>query len=168
VDGALKKVQNNDLVMTVEMLEHMKNYDQLLSLVHGFLKPKIGKLFVHIFTHKTYAYHFDQGWMSDNFFTGGTMPSDDLLLYFNRHFAVAQHWRVSGHHYEKTANAWLDNLDQAWRAGTLSPVLSAAYGTGQEWHWYVNWRLFFLACAELWGLDHGQEWIVSHYLFQVR
>jgi cyclopropane-fatty-acyl-phospholipid synthase len=163
----LDVVKDNDLVMTVEMFEHMKNYNDLLQKVHGFLKPN-GKLFVHIFTHKDYTYHFDKGWMSDNFFSGGTMPSDDLLLYFANDFAVEQHWRVNGTHYERTSNGWLHNLDRAYRNGSLTPVLRDAYGNGQEYKWYINWRLFFLACAELWGLKHGEEWIVSHYLFQRR
>ena len=165
--GALDVVKDNDLVMTVEMFEHMKNYNDLLQKVHKFLKPK-GRLFVHIFTHKDYTYHFDKGWMSDNFFSGGTMPSDDLLLYFAQDFAVQQHWRVNGTNYEKTSNGWLKYLDQAWKAGTLKPVLAQAYGEGDEYKWYVNWRLFFLACAELWGLDGGEAWIVSHYLFERR
>jgi cyclopropane-fatty-acyl-phospholipid synthase len=165
--GALDVVRDNDLVMTVEMFEHMKNYQQLLTKVHQFLKPH-GQLFVHIFTHKEYAYHFDKGWMSDTFFTGGTMPSDDLLLYFGRDFFVRHRWRVPGHHYEKTSNGWLSMLDDAWKQKKLQPVLKEAYGEGKEWEWYINWRLFFLACAELWGLDNGQEWIVSHYLFECR
>jgi cyclopropane-fatty-acyl-phospholipid synthase len=165
--GALSVVKDNDRVMTVEMFEHMKNYNDLLKKVVGFLKPG-GKLFVHIFTHKDYAYHFDEGWMSDNFFTGGTMPSDDLLLYFASDFAVENHWRVNGTNYEKTSNGWLDYLDKNWKNGSLEPVLKEAYGAGKEREWYINWRLFFLACAELWGLDHGEEWIVSHYLFQKR
>ncbi|KAI2508253.1 Mycolic acid cyclopropane synthetase [Fragilaria crotonensis] len=165
--GALSVVKDNDLVMTVEMFEHMKNYNDLLKKVHSFLKPS-GHLFVHIFTHKDFTYHFDKGWMSDNFFSGGTMPSDDLLLYFAQDFCVKAHWRVNGTNYEKTSNGWLHYLDTAWKAGTLKPVLAEAYGVGQEYKWYVNWRLFFLACAELWGLEKGEEWIVSHYLFQRR
>lgn len=162
---ALDVVKGNDLVMTVEMFEHMKNYSMLLEKIHGFLKPG-GKLFVHIFTHKDYTYHFEDGWMADNFFTGGTMPSDDMLLYFCQDFAIVNHWRVNGSNYEKTSNGWLDYLDKNWGNGKLSPVLREAYGEGKEREWYVNWRLFFLACAELWGFRKGEEWIVSHYLFE--
>lgn len=147
--------------------EHMKNYDDLLKKVYGFLGPK-GKLFVHIFTHKDFTYHFDKGWMSENFFTGGTMPSDDLLLYFAQDFAIQNHWRVNGQNYEKTSNGWLDYLDASWKSGELQPVLAEAYGVGKEREWYVNWRLFFFACAELWGLEKGNEWIVSLYLFEKR
>lgn len=165
--GALSVVKDNDLVMTIEMFEHMKNYNDLLEKVHGFLKPG-GKLFVHIFTHKDYTYHFEKSWMTENFFTGGTMPSDDLLLYFAKDFAVVNHWRVSGTNYEKTSNGWLAYLDKAWKEGSLKPVLKEAYGEGNEHKWYISWRLFFLICAESWGLENGEEWIVSHYLFQRR
>jgi len=147
--------------------EHMKNYKDLLNKIHGFLKPN-GKLFVHIFSHKDYCYHFEEGWMSDTFFSGGTMPSDDLLLYFNQDFSLENHWRVCGTHYEKTSNAWLAIMDAHWKSGELAPVLAEAYGEGKEREWYVNWRLFYMACAELFGLDGGQEWIVSHYLFDRR
>eukprot|EP00522_Entomoneis_paludosa_P014010 CAMPEP_0172451416 /NCGR_PEP_ID=MMETSP1065-20121228/9473_1 /TAXON_ID=265537 /ORGANISM="Amphiprora paludosa, Strain CCMP125" /LENGTH=369 /DNA_ID=CAMNT_0013203371 /DNA_START=50 /DNA_END=1156 /DNA_ORIENTATION=- len=132
--GALDVVKGNDRVMTVEMFEHMKNYDHLMEKVNGFLKPG-GKLFVHIFTHKDYTYHFDKGWMSDNFFTGGTMPSDDLLLYFANHFKIENHWRVNGTNYEKTSNGWLDYLDKSWKSGELKPVLAQAYGEGNEREW---------------------------------
>jgi cyclopropane-fatty-acyl-phospholipid synthase len=143
------------------------NYQQLLTKIHSFLKPN-GKLFVHIFTHKDQPYHFEDGWMAQNFFTGGTMPSDDLLLYFAQDFSIQNHWRVSGTHYSKTSEAWLSTMDEHWRNGKLQPVLAEAYGAGKEFEWYVNWRLFYLACAELWGYDNGNEWIVSHYLFQKR
>mmetsp|Transcript_670 Transcript_670/g.1600 ORF Transcript_670/g.1600 Transcript_670/m.1600 type:complete len:405 (-) Transcript_670:370-1584(-) len=165
--GALDVVKDNDLVMTVEMFEHMKNYEILLNKIHKWLKPT-GKLFVHIFTHKDFCYEFEKGWMSDNFFTGGTMPSDDLLLYFANEFSIANHWRVNGQNYEKTSNGWLAYLDKSWKSGELKPVLAEAYGEGKEYEWYVNWRLFFLACAELWGYDKGEEWIVSLYLFERR
>jgi cyclopropane-fatty-acyl-phospholipid synthase len=155
------------LLRSLSRFEHMKNYDDLLKKVHGFLKPK-GRLFVHIFTHKDFTYHFEQGWMSENFFTGGTMPSDDLLLYFANDFSVQNHWRVNGTNYEKTSNGWLAYLDKAWKSGDLAPVLAEAYGPGKEREWYINWRLFFLACAELWGLENGNEWIVSLYLFERR
>lgn len=145
----------------------MKNYSTLLSKVNGFLKPN-GKLFVHIFTHKDFAYHFADGWMAENFFTGGTMPSDDLLLYFGEHFSCESHWRVNGTNYEKTSNGWLDYIDKNWKNRKLQPVLEKAYGEGKAKEWYINWRLFFLACAELFGYDNGEEWIVSHYLFQKR
>ena len=151
-----------------EQFEHMKNYHHLLQKVHGFLKAKGGKLFVHIFTHKNFVYHFEDGWMSRNFFSGGTMPSDDLLLYFAQDFHVRNHWRVNGTNYEKTSNGWLNYLDKNWKNGELEPVLREAYGKGKEREWYCNWRLFFMACAELWGLDGGNEWIVSHYLFEKR
>ncbi|KAG7366484.1 cyclopropane-fatty-acyl-phospholipid synthase [Nitzschia inconspicua] len=163
--GALDALKGNDLVMTVEMFEHMKNYETLMKKINSWLKPQ-GRLFVHIFTHKTFTYEFEEGWMSRNFFTGGTMPSDDLLLYFANEFAIVDHWRVNGQNYEKTSNAWLNYLDRSWKSGELKPVLADAYGAGKEREWYVNWRLFFLACAELWGLNEGQEWIVSLYLFE--
>jgi len=165
--GALDVVKDNDRVCSVEMFEHMKNYSALLNKIQGFLKPN-GKLFVHIFTHKDFTYHFADGWMADNFFTGGTMPSDDLLLYFGQHFYCLNHWRVNGSNYEKTSNGWLKYMDANWKNGKLKPILAEAYGVGKENEWYVNWRLFFLACAELFGYDNGDEWIVSLYLFQKR
>jgi len=163
--GVLDIVKDNDLVMTIEMFEHMKNYSLLLKKIKAFLKPA-GKLFVHIFTHRDYTYNFEDGWMAENFFTGGTMPSDDMLLYFCKDFSILNHWRVSGQNYEKTSNGWLAHLDRNWKNGKLKPVLKKAYGEGKEKFWYISWRLFFLACAELWGYRNGQEWIVSHYVFQ--
>mmetsp|Transcript_14802 Transcript_14802/g.21005 ORF Transcript_14802/g.21005 Transcript_14802/m.21005 type:complete len:425 (-) Transcript_14802:53-1327(-) len=163
----LHGVENNDRVISIEMFEHMKNYSVLFKKVNSFLGPD-GKLFVHVFTHKDHAYHFSKGWMADTFFTGGTMPSDDLFLYFAEHFSIANHWRVNGSNYEKTSNAWLKLMDRNWKSGELKPVLEEAYGEGKGYEWYVNWRLFYLACAELFGMNGGEEWIVSHYLFDKR
>ena len=96
------------------------------------------------------------------------MPSDDLFLYFAEHFSIANHWRVNGSNYEKTSNAWLALMDRNWKSGELKPVLEEAYGEGKGYEWYINWRLFYLACAELFGMNEGQEWLVSHYLFDKR
>ena len=148
--------------MQQNRFEHMKNYSVLLSKIHTFLKPT-GKLFVHIFTHIHHTYHFEKGWMADTFFTGGTMPSDDLLLYFGEHFSVANHWRVNGSNYQKTSNAWLALMDKHWKSGELRPVLEQAYGEGKGREWYINWRLFYLACAELFGMNNGEEWMVRRH-----
>ena len=155
-----------DRVVSVEMFEHMRNYERLLEKISLFLKDE-GKLFVHIFSHKNYSYKFevrdDSDWMSKYFFTGGIMPSDDLLLYFNRHLTVEQHWHVPGTHYQKTSEAWLHNMDT--HKAAILPILKSTYGPGQEMRWWVYWRVFFMACAALWGFKNGEEWMVSHYLF---
>jgi cyclopropane-fatty-acyl-phospholipid synthase len=155
-----------DRVVSVEMFEHMRNYQKLMKLVADCLKPE-GKLFVHIFTHKELAYKFEvldeTDWMSKYFFTGGIMPSDDLLLYFNDHLSIEQHWHVSGLHYSKTSEAWLQNMDRHKKE--ILPIFEDTYGKDQAVKWWVYWRIFYMACAELWKYNNGEEWIVSHYLF---
>jgi cyclopropane-fatty-acyl-phospholipid synthase len=155
-----------DRVVSVEMFEHMRNYETLMQRIAGWLTAS-GTLFVHIFTHKTYAYPFEvrdeTDWMAKYFFTGGIMPSDDLLLYFQKHLTLVNHWQVDGTHYSRTAEHWLANMD-AHRA-TIEPLLSETYGKDQMLRWWVYWRVFFMSCAELWGYAGGKEWLVSHYLF---
>jgi len=155
-----------DRVVSVEMFEHMRNYQKLMKKVADSLKPG-GKLFVHIFTHKEFAYKFEvqdeTDWMSKYFFTGGIMPSDDLLLYFNEELSIEQHWHVSGMHYSKTSEAWLQNMDE--HKAEIMPLFEQTYGKDKAVKWWVYWRIFYMACAELWGYNNGEEWIVSHYLF---
>lgn len=156
-----------DRVVSVEMFEHMRNYTLLMKKVASCLKPE-GKLFVHIFTHKEYAYLFevkdDTDWMSKYFFTGGIMPSDDLLFYFNDDMAVEKHWHVNGTHYGKTAEAWLRNMDN--HKAEIIPLFEETYGKEQALKWWVYWRIFYIACDELWNYNAGNEWLVSHYLFK--
>jgi cyclopropane-fatty-acyl-phospholipid synthase len=156
-----------DRVVSVEMFEHMRNYQLLLEKVSSFLQAD-GKLFIHIFTHKEYAYLFevkdDTDWMSKYFFTGGVMPSDDLMFYFNDHLTVKKHWHVSGSHYGKTSEAWLSNMDR--HKTEIMPLFEQTYGADNATKWWVYWRIFYMSCAELWNYNEGNEWIVSHYLFQ--
>lgn len=156
-----------DRIVSVEMFEHMRNYRTLFRRVNSWLKPD-GRFFLHIFCHRSTPYEFlDQGasdWMSRHFFSGGMMPSDNLPLRFQEHLQLEQHNRWNGVHYEKTANAWLTNMDR--RREEIMPILRATYGDGNAARWFQRWRLFFMACAELFGHNGGDEWFVSHYVFR--
>jgi len=154
------------------MFEHMKNYRMLVAKVASWLRPDSASLFfVHIFCHRTTPYHFaeDDGWMSKNFFSGGTMPSHDLFLYFQEDLSLVRSWYLNGRHYAQTCEDWLkhqdlhkkEGIEELERDATLKG-LGAEEGRKQ----FYRFRVFYLACAELFAMNHGQEWGVGHYLFK--
>ena len=156
-----------DRVVSVEMFEHMRNYGLLLKRISTWLKPG-GKLFVHVFCHKETAYPYvDSGdpsdWMTRHFFAGGMMPSDDLLTRFQDDLKLEEQWRWNGSHYGKTSEAWLELMDR--RKATAYPILADTYGDDVK-VWWGRWRIFFMACAEFFALNGGEEWYVSHYRFE--
>ncbi|MDA1104743.1 MAG: cyclopropane-fatty-acyl-phospholipid synthase [Gemmatimonadetes bacterium] len=157
-----------DRVVSVEMFEHMRNYEELLRRIRSWLQPD-GKLFVHIFCHREHAYPFEvegeHNWMGRYFFTGGIMPSFDLLPRFDRDMVVEEQWAVDGTHYSKTARAWRENLES--KRPEVAKVLRPTYGH-EAGTWYHRWRLFFLSCEELFGYRGGSEWLVGHYRFSAR
>lgn len=165
--NAWQPTQSFDRVVSVEMFEHVRNHRELLKRISEWLVVD-GALFVHIFCHQHLAYLFeiDDGtdWMARHFFTGGMMPSFDWLGSFNEHLHVEEKWWIDGTHYERTSNAWLAKLD-ANRDG-LMPTLEQTYGKGEADRWYHRWRIFFMSCAELFGLNDGAEWGVGHYLLR--
>jgi len=156
-----------DRVVSVEMLEHMRNHAELMRRIASWSRPD-ALLFVHVFSHMQYAYPYEvqnaSDWMAQHFFTGGMMPSDDLLLHYQEHFHLQDHWQFSGTEYQKTAEAWLERLDQ--HKQEVINIFSGVYGKYEARRWLVRWRIFFIACAEMFGYGGGKEWIVSHYLFK--
>jgi cyclopropane-fatty-acyl-phospholipid synthase len=156
-----------DRILSVEMFEHMRNHRLLLERVHDWLLPG-GRFFMHIFCHREMPYFFEDedgtDWMSRHFFSGGMMPSDDLPLYFQQPLRLADRWRWSGRHYQRTLDAWLANMDR--RRERVWPHLERTYGADAAALWWARWRIFFMACSELFGYDRGQQWWVGHYLFE--
>lgn len=154
-----------DRCVSVEMFEHMRNYATLMRRIGQWLRPG-GKLFVHIFAHRTLMYPFQtdgaDNWMGRHFFTGGLMPAADTLLWFQQNMTLEQRWQVDGRHYRRSANQWLARQDE--RKAAVMDVLREAYGDAAAL-WFQRWRMFWMSCAELFGLDAGQQWLVGHYRF---
>jgi cyclopropane-fatty-acyl-phospholipid synthase len=157
-----------DRVVSVEMFEHMRNYRALLRRVRSWMRDD-ARLFVHVFCHRRFAYPFEtegaDNWMGRWFFSGGIMPSFDLLSRFDEALTVEADWEVDGTHYERTARAWRENLEA--REAEVMAVLRDTYGDDAS-RWFHRWRLFFLACEELFGYRGGSEWLVGHYRFRPR
>lgn len=155
-----------DRVVSIEMFEHMKNYRELMRRIAGWLKPG-GKLFVHIFAHREFAYPYETSseddWMGRHFFTGGNMPSTELLLRFQEALTLEEDWVLSGKHYQRTADAWLDHMDS--NRERIRAIFEDTYGAADTAKWLARWRTFFMSCSELWGYSAGDEWVVAHYLF---
>ncbi len=156
-----------DRVVSVEMFEHLKNYQRLFANIARWLKPG-GLLFTHIFTHSRFSYHLvardSTDWMSRYFFTGGQFPSHDLFMQFQDDLKLVQDWKVNGRHYQQTAEHWLQNMDK--HRAEIMPIFAQTYGADQATKWWAYWRVFYMSCAELWGYKGGEEWLVSHYLFR--
>jgi len=156
-----------DRIVSVEMLEHMRNYGLLFKKVSRWMKPD-ALFFVHIFAHRQFAYPFvDQGagsWMARYFFSGGQMPSRNLFSFFQEDLTLTQQWTVNGQHYQKTCEAWLKKMDAS--KDLILPLFEETYGKKSALRWWVYWRVFFMACAELFGFHKGTEWAVEHYLFK--
>ena len=156
-----------DRVVSIEMFEHMRNYGELFRRIDEWLLPD-GRFFMHIFCHRSTPYEYiDKGpadWMSRHFFSGGIMPSADLPLRFPSNLCIDKRWHWNGQHYAKTCNAWLQKMDANENA--IKPILAECYGEADASLWWQRWRIFFMACAELFDYDEGHEWYVGHYLFR--
>ena len=156
-----------DRVCSIEMFEHMRNYESLLRNISKWLKDD-GKLFVHIFCHDFYSYPFDvvddSDWMSKYFFSGGIMPSFDIFEHFNKDLKIEKSYKVNGHHYSKTCEEWLKNMDA--NESRVREIFRDAYGEDQKEKWIEYWRIFYMACSELFKMDGGEQWYVGHYLLK--
>jgi cyclopropane-fatty-acyl-phospholipid synthase len=150
------------------MFEHMRNWQRLFERVASWLRPD-GAFLLHVFCHRDVAYRYEDrstgDWMARHFFTGGIMPSEDLPLHLTEHLEVDRQWRVNGLHYSRTLEAWLATMDD--RRASLMPVFRSVYGSGAG-RWFARWRLFFMACSELFRYRDGEEWFVSHSLLRRR
>lgn len=166
--AALQRDEVFDRVVSVEMFEHVRNWEALLSRIASWLAPR-GRVFIHVFCHRQAPYLFETegagNWMGRNFFTGGIMPSFDLPAWLRTPLVLEDRWAVSGRHYARTCRAWLENQDRARKA--LAPLFRTVYGD-HAGRWWQRWRMFFLACEELFAFRGGNEWLVGHFRFQAK
>jgi cyclopropane-fatty-acyl-phospholipid synthase len=164
--GEFEPQRRFDRVVSIEMLEHVRNHGALMERIAGWLKPG-GRLFVHVFCHRRHLYAFEPdasgAWMTQHFFSGGMMPSWDYLTRYQADLALLDRWEVNGRHYALTLQAWLKSLDRGRRE--VAPLLRATYGPDQARLWFAYWRIFFMACEQTFALDSGRAYFVAHYLF---
>ncbi len=156
-----------DRITSVEMFEHMRNYGELLNNLSSFLRQN-GTLFIHIFAYRGFPYLMEvkrsAGFITKYFFTGGMMPSDDLLLFFTDNFRLREYWPVNGRHYYKTLMAWLEKMKMHKRE--IIPILKNTYGEKNARKWWNFWRMFYISCGQMFKFARGNRWIVAHYLFE--
>lgn len=155
-----------DRVVSVEMLEHVRNHRVLMERIAGWLEPE-GRLFIHVFCHSRHLYAFEPrstgSWMSRYFFSGGMMPSWDYLAGYQSHLTLTDRWSLNGLHYARTLRAWLENLDS--HEEEVMDLLKVHYGPSRASLWFARWRIFFMACEQTFALDSGRAYLVGHYLF---
>jgi len=169
--NTFETMERFDRIISIEMFEHMKNYDKLFAKVASWLKPG-GLLFTQILCHREFTYHFkedansDTRWMAQYFFSGGTMPSSDLFLYFQKDLLIEKHWNMNGVHYQKTLDAWLEKMDR--NIDAVRDIFKVSYGDAEVVSQIANWRKFFMYCSEVFGYNDGNDWIVAHHLFRKR
>lgn len=156
-----------DRVMSIEMFEHMRNWQELLRRVSTWLKDGDSRLFVHVFSHRTTPYLFVGTWAAERFFTAGLMPSHDLIAHFQDDLLLEERWVVPGTHYARTLRAWLTRLD-AHEQEALRVLRGAGRSEREARRLLGTWRLFFLSTDVIWGFRGGNEWLVSHCLLRSR
>ena len=156
-----------DRVVSIEMFEHMRNYERLFDQISSWLVAD-GLLFFHIFCHRNQPYFFEdesqEDWMARHFFTGGLMPSLDLPKQFEGRLLQRQYWVVNGQHYANTCKAWLKNLDQ--HKTEIVKTLDASDNPDPAIILLQRWRMFVMACQEMFAYQGGETWMVGHFLFE--
>ena len=163
----LQMTEKFDRVVSIEMFEHMRNYKELLTRIGHWLRDD-GKLFVHIFCHVDFCYPYevkdDTDWMSKYFFSGGIMPSYDIFEQFDTSLKLAKKWKVNGYHYHRTCEDWLLRMDS--HRDEILEIFKKSYPEGEHLKWFNYWRVFYLACSELFKYDGGEQWFVGHFLLE--